>query len=385
MRRISCSYHYVYLFFFAICSNLVSAQVTFVIDEIPENTPVGEKIFISGNFEGWTGGQDKYKMKSMQGKYVYTFNEMDERPIEFKFTRGSWATVEVDHEGLQMENRTYSFKRENDTVNLSISRWHDFSPAKSTASKNVRVLDENFDMLPLNKKRRIWIYLPEEYENDQKKYPVLYMHDGQNLFDATTSFSGEWQVDETLDKLKDSIGLELIVVAIDHGGAERIDEYSPWNLENYPTNAEGDQYVRFISENLKPYVDENYRTLKEAENTGIMGSSLGGLISFYTAIEYPEVFGIAGIFSPSFPLVDEEIEISQRNPELQKLRIYFMSGGREGHNVVKEMKLMSEKMIQSGIPVENIYTRVNPVGEHNEKLWKAEFERAVIWLFEPKT
>ncbi|UCE93603.1 MAG: alpha/beta hydrolase [Flavobacteriaceae bacterium] len=380
----SCPYHCVFLFLLMTCSNLLSGQVTFVIDEIPENTSVNDKIFISGNFEGWTGGQDKYKLKPLEGKYVFTFNEMDGKSIEYKFTRGSWATVEVDNEGLQIENRAYSFTQKNDTVNLSISQWDDFITAKSTASKNVHVLAENYDMLPLNKKRRVWIYLPQGYETNQKKYPVLYMHDGQNLFDQTLSFSGEWKVDETLDKLKDSIGPELIVIAIDNGGAERIDEYSAWNIKNYTTKAEGDQYIKFITENFKPYVDENYRTLKEAENTGIMGSSLGGLISFYAAIKYPEVFGKAGVFSPSFPLVDEEIEISERNPELQKLRIYFMSGGLEGHNMVQEMKLMSEKMIRSGIPDRNIHTRVNPYGEHNEKLWKEEFESAVIWLFANK-
>lgn len=355
-----------------------------MIDDIPENTPSNDTIFISGNFEGWTGGQDSYKLKFTEGKYVYTFTEFEDKPIEFKFTRGSWATVEVDNEGLQTENRTYSFAHKNDTVYLSISQWHDSSPEKTTASKNVHILSENYDMSPLNKKRRIWIYLPEEYEKSNRKFPVLYMHDGQNLFDKSLSFSGEWGVDETLDKLQDSLGLELIVVAIENGGQERIDEYSPWNLKNYPTKVLGDQYVKFITENLKPFVDREYRTLRDAPNTGIMGSSLGGLISFYAAIEYPGVFGKAGVFSPSFPLVDDEIAISQNDPELQKLKMYFMSGGREGHDVVNQMTRTSEKMIRSGLPEKNIRVLVNPDGQHNEKLWNTEFESAVIWLFKTK-
>ena len=384
MVKIGCSHTYLILIFIVFCSELLSGQVTFVIDDIPKNTPANDTIFISGNFEGWTGGQDNYKLKLIDGKHVYTFSEMEDKSIEFKFTRGSWSKVEVDHEGIQTKNRTYSFTHNNDTVNLSISKWHDSSPEKTTASKNVHILSENYNMSPLNKNRRVWIYLPEEYKKSDKKFPVLYMHDGQNLFDKSLSFSGEWEVDETLDKLQDSLGLELIVVAIDNGGQERIDEYSPWKLKNYPTKVQGDQYVKFITENLKPYVDREYRTIKDAQNTGIMGSSLGGLISFYAAIEYPEVFGKAGVFSPSFPLVDDEISISQNDPELQKLKLYFMSGGREGHDVVNQMNQTSEKMISSGLPVKNIHIQVNPEGEHNEKLWKEEFESAVIWLFKNK-
>ncbi|WKK66213.1 alpha/beta hydrolase [Lutimonas zeaxanthinifaciens] len=382
MLKIGCSYHHLILIFLLLYSELLSGQVTFVIDEIPDNTSPEDSIFISGNFEGWTGGQNNFRFIPGEGKYFYTLNELGEKSIEFKFTRGSWASVEVDQEGLQIENRTYTFSHKIDTVKIGISQWHDFTPEHSTSSKNVHLLSENYNMFPLEKKRRVWIYLPEGYETNNKSYPVLYMHDGQNLFDNSTAFSGEWEVDETLDKLQDSMGLEIIVVGIENGGVERINEYSTWNLKNYPTKAQGAQYVRFITENLKPFVDKQYRTLKEAEHTGIMGSSLGGLISFYAATEYPQVFGKSGVFSPSFPMLDEEIEINKSNPELQKLKIYFMSGGLESPDMVSKMTQISEKMIRSGLPEKNIKLRVNPDGKHNEKLWRMEFERAVIWLFE---
>ena len=375
------SYQYLIVIVILLYSNNLLGQVTFVIDNLPENTPETDTIYISGNFEGWTGGQHNYALKSVKGKHFFTLPKASTKTLEFKFTRGSWATVEVDENGVQIDNRTYSFSEQHDSLHLSISNWHDLSTSIGTASVNVHLLSEEFDMKPLNKKRRVWIYLPDNYADSTKKYPVLYMHDGQNLFDKTLAYSGEWGVDETLDKLNDSLGLELIVVAVDHGGKERIDELSPWDIKNYPNKVEGDLYVKFITENLKPYVDQHYRTLRETDHTAIMGSSLGGLISFYAAITYPNVYGKAGVFSPSFPLVNEEIEIPQNNPELKKLKLYFMSGDLEGSDMVQQMNQMSAKMIRSGIPEKNIETRVVKDGKHNEKLWNEEFESAIIWLF----
>jgi len=149
-----------------------------------------------------------------------------------------------------------------------------------------------------NRERRIWVYLPPDYNQSNRRYPVLYMHDGQNLFDQATSFAGEWQVDETLERLFKEKGFAIIVVGIDNGGERRIDEYSPWVNSEYGRGGEGDAYVRFIVETLKPYIDSKYRTLPN--ETGIMGSSLGGLISIYAGFKYPEVFKYVGAMSPAF-------------------------------------------------------------------------------------
>ena len=113
------------------------------------------------------------------------------------------------------------------------------------------------------------------------------MHDGQNLFDKNTSGYGEWKVDEALDKLYREKGLKLIVVGIDHGGSERLNEYSPFKNEKYG-GGKGDAYLDFVVNTLKPYIDSNYRTLSDKKNTGIMGSSMGGLISHYAALKFPK-------------------------------------------------------------------------------------------------
>jgi predicted alpha/beta superfamily hydrolase len=127
-------------------------------------------------------------------------------------------------------------------------------------------MDENFFMPQLNRSRRIWLYLPPAYETSGLSYPVMYMHDGQNLFDVLTAYSGEWEVDEALNTLASQGHKVPIVVGIDNGGTNRIGEYTPWSNPDYG-GGDGDLYIRFIVETLKPYIDQHYRTLSDRSNT----------------------------------------------------------------------------------------------------------------------
>ena len=165
-----------------------------------------------------------------------------------------------------------------------------------TASFNVKVMDTAFFMPQLNRTRRIWIYLPPSYRATKIYYPVLYMHDGQNLFDNATSYSGEWGIDEYLDSIFTLGKKEVIVVGIDNGLSKRMNEYNPYSFRQYG-KGEGDEYVDFLVKNLKPFIDKHYRTLPGKKDTYIAGSSMGGLISLYAVLKYPAVFGGAGIFS----------------------------------------------------------------------------------------
>ncbi len=138
----------------------------------------------------------------------------------------------------------------------------------------------------LPRTRRIWIYLPRSYASDiNRRYPVIYAHDAQNLFDSATSFSGEWGIDESLDNMPQ----ELIVVGIDNGGAARMDELTPYANDKYG-GGQADDYLDFIVEKLRPYINSRFRTKPERENTAILGSSLGGLCSFYAAIRHEDIF-----------------------------------------------------------------------------------------------
>ena len=204
--------------------------------------------------------------------------------------------------------------------------------AQSTASKQVSTFIIDAPQLKTSKK--IWVYLPKNYTTSTKKYPVIYMHDAQNLFDARTSYVGEWNVDETLD----SINAQVIVIGIEHGGDKRIDELTPYKNAKYG-GGKADDYLDFIVKTLKPKVDATYRTKTNARNTAIFGSSLGGLVSFYAAIKYPEVFGKVGCFSPSFWFGRDEMNALLAQTKDFKTKVYFLCGDKEGDDdVIRDMK-----------------------------------------------
>ena len=149
----------------------------------------------------------------------------------------------------------------------------------------------------LDNRRDIMVYLPPWCLDKIRRYPVIYMHDGQNLFDAATGFAGEWYVDETMEELADE-GIEAIVVGIPNIGERRFHQYIPFPAPDLP-DVQGDEYVAFIADTVKPIIDRDFRTLADAASTGIAGSSLGGLISLYAMFRRPDVFGLAGVFSPA--------------------------------------------------------------------------------------
>jgi predicted alpha/beta superfamily hydrolase len=249
----------------------------------------------------------------------------------------------------------------------------------STASANVHIL-EPMAMPGLNRQRIIRVYLPPGYENNTRRYPVLYMHDGQNLFDNASAYAGEWGVDETMEALAKSQGLDVIVVGIDNGQEKRLNELSPWTNKRFG-NAEGKQYVNFMVTVLKPYVDKHYRTLADREHTAIMGSSMGGFMSHYAIHQYSGVFGMAGIFSPSYWYSSEVFKHTKQNPTPASAKIYLMMGGEEGNEAIDGIKRMTNLLKAQKHPAENLYSEVVPGGEHNEKFWRSEFPKAVTWLF----
>ncbi len=365
---------------FSFCQVLL-CQVTFIVDSLPVDHNYKKDLFISGNFEGWSGGQKDFKLTKSNNHFQITIPKFKET-ISFKFTLGSWAFVECHLNGNPIENRVYSFNKEQDTVQIKIENWESktLKEEPSTASKNVHIFAENFKIPQLNRDRKISVYLPPNYETSTEKFPVLYMQDGQNVFDLATSYSGEWEVDETLDKLSIEKDLNLIVVAIDHGNDKRISEYSPWPNPKY-AEAEGDKYVDFIVNTLKPEIDRSFRTKKSAKNTAIMGSSIGGLISHYAALKYPKVFGKAGVFSPSFWYSNEVITFTEKHAGLKHLKMYFLVGGQEGEGILEDVENLVNILKNNKFPEKNLYTKIVPDGNHSESFWKSEFESAILWLF----
>lgn len=249
-----------------------------------------------------------------------------------------------------------------------------------TAQPNVHVLPTPFVIPGLDRERIVRIYLPPGYEESRRHYPVLYMHDGQNLFDDATAYAGEWGVDETLNALAKARALRVIVVGIDNGGADRIHELNAWDNPEYG-KGEGEQYMAFVVSVLKPWVDQHYRTRPDRRHTAIMGSSMGGLISSYALSRYPEVFGAAGVFSPAYWLAPQVFDYAAAHPPPSDERVYLYAGGSENETMVPGTERMAAVLRRAGLPARNLEVRIVPVGRHNEAAWRAEFPRAVAWLF----
>lgn len=224
-------------------------------------------------------------------------------------------------------------------------------------------------------RRRIWVYLPGDYAISQKRYPVLYMQDGQNLFDLKSSFSGEWEIDEYLD----SIDYAGIVVGIDNGGDMRMNEYNPNDTEEHGMGL-GWQYLNIIVSALKPYIDQHFRTSPGPGHTAMAGSSMGGLISFYAGLYHPKVFGAIGAISPAFWLVPEltsQIETMEVDGHKSQ-RYFFYGGGREDEKLVEQIQAVSSKVRQQfGCHVSVV---INEKGTHSERSWRKMFPDFYAWL-----
>jgi predicted alpha/beta superfamily hydrolase len=244
-----------------------------------------------------------------------------------------------------------------------------------TTESNAFVIDEAFYIPQLKRTRRIWVYIPQWYNDSDKRYPVIYMHDGQNLFDEATALGQEWQIDETLN----SMLAETIIVGIDNS-EYRMNEYNFNHHEEYGPG-EGRQYMEFIVHTLKPFIDENFRTRPQREYTHLAGSSMGGLISFYGSIYFAETFGGAGIFSPAFWLVQDAThelrEVAEKNKHLPQ-KFYFYGGAAEGSDMLTHISHITDLLKE--LPHYTINVEMDPEGAHNEFHWRIKFPNYYLWL-----
>lgn len=253
------------------------------------------------------------------------------------------------------------------------------APAESPSQ--LVIPGQAFDMPGLDRTRLIRIYLPPGYDQSTERYPVLYLHDGQNLFEDSTSYVGEMHVDERLDELADAEGFKVIAVGIDNGQERRLNEMSPWDHDKYGSG-EGKVYMDFIVHTVKPYIDSLYRTKADRENTGIMGASMGGFISHYAIGAYPEVFAKAGIFSPAYWYADEVYDYVRGHPLDGDAKLYMLVGDREGDGMVEGAQKMFNILTDMEHPESKKYLLIDPEGQHNEAFWESHFLPAVRWLFD---
>lgn len=341
-------------------------------------THTTDTIFIAGSFNNWEPRNEKYKLVAANGRMAIDITGLQQGIYPFKCTRGDWRKTETDANGKDIDNRVIKLTSDT-TIELSIEGWKDdFTEMirMHSASSNVKILDSAFFMPQLNRTRRIWIYLPEDYGKGKRRYPVIYMNDGQNLFDDYTSFNGEWGIDECLDSLIKKGKPASIIVGIDNG-PERINEYNPYDHIEYG-KGEGEEYVRFLTETLKPFIDKHYRTLSSKENTMIAGSSIGALISYYAMLRYPDIYGKAGMFSPAFQLAPKIYDLTDSIGNKLNGQLFFIAGEQEGESVIRNMKKIADNVGENSGAL--IYMVTDPKGRHNEQNWRKWFEEFYLWI-----
>jgi len=245
----------------------------------------------------------------------------------------------------------------------------------------VSILEKEFIIKNLNTiSHKIWLYLPPNYTSSKERFSVIYMHDAQNLFDAKTSYAGEWEVDETLNDIYNKTGKSFIVVGAENGGEKRIEEYTPWTNKKYG-GGKGAIYVDFLVNELKPYIDTTYRTKSTSKKTAIIGSSLGGLISFYGGLKYPKVFGKIGALSTSFWFSSEVQKFARENGKQRNSKMYLLAGEKESGPMAVDTENMAALLIELGFPTKKLKTKIVPDGTHSESFWRAEFSETITYLF----
>ncbi|MDB5236702.1 MAG: hypothetical protein JWR44_3695 [Hymenobacter sp.] len=365
-----------------------AAQSVLKITRVPATTPPTDTLFVAGSFNGWNPHNEAYRLtKNPDGSFQIRL-PASLGAIEYKFTRGSWEKSEVAADFKPISNRKADLGQTAE-IRHEVLGWSGPSTVvkKHTASPRVRVLSEAFRIPQLGRSRRVLVYLPAEYDKKPtRRYPVLYMHDGQNVFDEATSFGGEWGVDETLDRLRaagqDPTG--CIIVAVNNDSQHRSDEYIPWRNAEIKAGGQGGAYVDFLALTLKPYVDAHFRTQPDVQQTGVAGSSLGGLISVYAALKYPKVFGQIGAFSPAFWVCNDSLKAyAKKHPAAPNARFYFVCGPKESETMLPLMDAWREELRGEGVPPANLSFHAPADGQHREWFWRREFPAAYQFLFKP--
>lgn len=229
----------------------------------------------------------------------------------------------------------------------------------------------------LNRQRAIRVLLPRNYAKDKsRRFPVVYLNDGQNLFDPATAAFRHWRLKEFM--AKQPLKRQAILVGIDHGGIDRGREYAPF--QRGKGGGQGDAYLQFVEHTLKPFIDREYRTWPHREATGMAGSSMGGLIAFYAAMRYGHVFGKVGALSPSLWFNPQVLGLTAL-PNALKSQIYVSGSKTETRGMTATLEKTYWALKEGGYHDGQIRVVARDRGRHSETFWAREFKPMYEWLF----
>ncbi len=370
---------FAFFIFLLIFTATIYSQIRLEITLKSDSLKSDEKIYIAGNqpqFGDWNPGLVSLQ-KINEGIYTGTFSFPANTKLEFKFTKGSWDNEALNADGSIPANTSFILKSDTSII-IEITNWKDRRKNLSGRVTGKVIYYSDFSATDVLS-RNIVVWLPPHYDSlNYKYYPVLYMHDGQNIFNpATSSFGIDWQLDETADSLIRKNEIEEIIIVGIYNTHKRRTEYA-----NTP---DGYRYIKFLTEELKPFIDKTYRTLPDKANTAVGGASLGGLISLIMLWEKPDFFSKAACLSPAFKVSEYDYVSVVRNSKYfdKDIKLYIDNGGVGLDSLLQPgIDEMLEALKEKGFKIGNeIYWFKDEEAEHSEAAWAERSWRFLKYLF----
>lgn len=358
------------------CATAPEARDVAVTFQVEADVGPGETVYVVGNIPA-LGAWDPAAVplaRQPDGRWTRTITCRPGTRLEYKITRGTWAS-EALGDGLRIQPNRRIDAAEPRVESVRVPGWRDQHPPAPAVTGDLRF--HHGVGGPGVPPRTVSVWLPPGYEADPaRRYPVLYMHDGQNCFDpARAAFGMEWRMDEEATRLIGEGRIEpFIIAAMDCDGTNRFLEYGD--------SPQGAAYRAYVVDVVKPLVDAAYRTKPEAANTAVMGSSMGGCVSFLLAWERPDVFSRAACLSPAFfkPVLER---VRRHRGEPKPIRLY-LDNGEVG--LEKKLQKGCDRML-SLLPArgfrlgENLEWYLDAGAEHNEDAWAARVWRPLVFMF----
>lgn len=373
-----------------------AGAVHFVV-KAPARTPAGAVLQISGDqaaLGNWSGS-GLALMRGEDGLWRGTLTLPAGTAFEFKVTRGGWETVEKDAAGGEIGNRRATASAGEDTVRVEVAAWRDATEKPASREHTITGTLKRYELFPSKHvaSRDILVWLPPGYDRDTtRRYPVVYFHDGQNVFDGATSFipGQEWRADEAADGLIRAHRIPPVILVGIPNTSARVDEYT-WEYGGPRGGGKSPEYLRFMTEELLPWVNSHYRTLTGREHTAIVGSSLGGLVSLDGAMAYPDVFGLVGCVSPAVWWADTAIVTRARAMKRTPIRTWVDIGTAESTTPSTGVRVwldnarqLRDALVTRGLREgEDLHYEEVEGAAHNEAAWAARISRILEYLLQP--
>ena len=374
--------------------------------KVPATLPKGAHIYLTGNLAALGEWKPDGKLLKLtdDGRYAGVVLLSPGAKLEYKVTMGTWAQVEKDAKGGDRPNRILRVDRQDIiNVDLEVGSWPAAAatatanlatpPSRKTTITGTVQVHDKFASEILGNSRAVLVWLPPQYADEpSRRYPVLYLQDGQNVFDEQTSaFGSEWKADETADRLIRSQKISPILIVAIANTPNRINEYTHVTDDAHQSGGGGPKYERFLIEELKPFIDKVYRTKPERESTAIGGSSLGGLLAIETTLDHPEVFSRCAALSPSIWWGHDRLlaDVDSHAQAARQGKFWIDMGTKEdmpkegsGRPSVERAKKLGQALNDAGLSAERDYhLEIIEGGKHQEADWAGRFDRVLVYLF----